>query len=197
MIYDHERDAEAERERSLPDWGGDDLFASVPRRRIGHTSRPRRFSGPATGAHAPRRPEPVAAGVPATADGAHDGRVHQAEAARVSRVAFPSRTAGQPPAGPVAMPRPLPLPPAVAKAVAEEADPFASFVADLAPSPAGATSAPAEPAPKPAPRPRRRRESPPIHERFAVRPDRIAGWAVGLGITLILIAVGTADGGAI
>ncbi len=65
MIYDHERDAEAERERSLPDWGGDDLFASVPRRRIGHTSRPRRLSGPATGAHAARRSEPVAAGVSA------------------------------------------------------------------------------------------------------------------------------------
>ncbi len=197
MIYDHERDAEAERERSLPDWGGDDLFSSVPRRRIRHTSsRPRRFSGPSTPAQGARRPEPVPAGVPATADGAHDGRVHHAEAARVGGVAFPSRF-GQPPAGPVAMPRPLPLPPEVAKAVAEEADPFASFVADLAPSPAGATSPPAEPAPQPAPRPRRRRESPPIHERFAVRPDRIAGWAVGLGITLILIAVGTADGGAI
>ena len=194
MIYDHERDAES----PVADWGGDELFTSVPRRRFKHSaSRPRRYSGPVTGAHTLRRPEPVPAVAPTTPDGGHDGRVHAAEATRVGGVAFPSR-AGHASGATVEMPKPLPLPPAVAKAVAEQVDPVASFVADLAP---GAEGAPVTDAgdtePSVAPWPRRRREVTPIQDRIAVRPDRIAGWAVALGITLILIAVGTADGGAI
>src|SRR4051794_40443315 len=57
MIYDHERDgAEARRGRNVADWGGDDLFTSMPRRRAKHASaRPRRTASSATGTHAVRR----------------------------------------------------------------------------------------------------------------------------------------------
>ena len=47
-----------------------------------------------------------------------------------------------------------------------------------------------------APRPaaiERRRPAPTVADRIGGRPDRIAGWAFGLGLTLILVAVSTAD----
>ena len=39
----------------------------------------------------------------------------------------------------------------------------------------------------------RRRPAPTVADRLGARPDRVAGWAFGLGLTLILIAVSTAD----
>jgi len=39
----------------------------------------------------------------------------------------------------------------------------------------------------------RRRPSPTMADRIGGRPDRIAAWACGLGLTLILVAVTTAD----
>lgn len=39
----------------------------------------------------------------------------------------------------------------------------------------------------------RRRPSRTVEERIAHRPDRVAGWAFGMGMLLILIAVSTAD----
>src|SRR4051812_34457071 len=129
MIYDHERDgAEARRGRNVADWGGDDLFTSMPRRRAKHASaRPRRATSSATGTHAVRR-GPIddhrqAASVALQRDEAIAGRdvlataaggretaaaVLDREAVGVHDVVAterPSRTRG-----PVAMPEPLELP---------------------------------------------------------------------------------------
>jgi hypothetical protein len=49
------------------------------------------------------------------------------------------------------------------------------------------------PQPLPARKPERRRPPRTVEERIGHRPDRVAAWAVGLGMLLILIAVGTAD----
>ena len=48
-LYDHAQDLELEIERPLPDWGGDEVFATVPRRRrVAHTSPRANGAGPST-----------------------------------------------------------------------------------------------------------------------------------------------------
>jgi hypothetical protein len=40
-LYDHEQEQPRRRERNAPDWGGDDLFSSTPRRRFPRPARQR------------------------------------------------------------------------------------------------------------------------------------------------------------
>ncbi len=197
MIYDHERDAESRRGRQVADWGGDDLFSSMPRRRSKHTgARPRRASGPVTGAHAIRRGDGAEVRRPATDLAVRDSvdaslaeLVRQGSASRLG-MADPGFVAStdsasdpRPAASPASAPTPVP-------AVAPSSECFdvperRTVTVTVRPEPLPLTR-------------ERRRPQPTIQERLlGDRPDKIAGWAFGLGITLILIALGTADGGII
>jgi hypothetical protein len=73
-LFDHERSSHAEaprgrRRRPAPDWGGDDLFDHVPRRRFARGPEDRRRSGavaaPARGVRQPAPAAPEATGAPA------------------------------------------------------------------------------------------------------------------------------------
>jgi hypothetical protein len=190
MIYDHERDAESRRGRQVADWGGDDLFSSMPRRRSKHTgARPRRISGPVTGAHAVRRGEgaefrPVAESeAQASADASLAELVRRGSDARLGIA-----DAG----GAVALVSPP--------------DPASSQPVDAAPATASerfdvperrTVTVTGRPESLPLTRERRRPQATLQERLLSDRPDKIAGWAFGLGITLILIALGTADGGVI
>ncbi len=279
MIYDHELDADGRSGRPVADWGGDELFESMPRRRAVSSGHARRFSSPATGSHAARRGgdashatiADAAAGMPPTAehhvtrdpaggrfpsdgtaadgrltrdpatsdgrftrdratsdgrftrdDATSDGRFTRGDATsngrftrdgatsegrfprdgaasdgrftRDGRPGFdpfaddhrsapdPSAVSGAEPvraAVPAALPEPLPAPSAAPDA------PKGRRTVRITGRP-GASAVPA-----------RRRPQPTLDDRVGSRPDRIAGWAFGLGITLILIAMGTSDAGII
>ncbi len=191
MIYDHERDAESRRGGQVADWGGDDLFSSMPRRRSKHTgARPRRISGPVTGAHAVRRGEGTEMRRPA-AESEAQASVEASLAELVQR-GSDSRL-GIADAGPSAAlatgPDSRPSQPG--------AVPVASGVEPFDVPERRTVTVTGQPEPRPLTR-ERRRPQPTIRERLlSDRPDKIAGWAFGLGITLILIALGTADGGVI
>ncbi|MDP9385330.1 MAG: hypothetical protein M3P50_08880 [Actinomycetota bacterium] len=62
-VFDHETEAPRGRRRPAPDWGGDDLFDHVPRRRFSHSAdgsqARRRSHEPVTATAAPARPAPV------------------------------------------------------------------------------------------------------------------------------------------
>ncbi len=235
MIYDHELDADGRSGRPVADWGGDELFESMPRRRAVSSGHARRFSSPATGSHAARRGGDAShattadapAGMPptaehhvtrdsavgrfpsegtaaegrftrdrATSDGrfTRDGATSDGRFTRDGRPQFdpfaddhrsapdPSPASGAEPvraAVPAALPEPLPVPSAAPDA------PEGRRTVRITGRP-GASAVPA-----------RRRPQPTLDDRVGSRPDRIAGWAFGLGITLILIAMGTSDAGII
>lgn len=48
LPYDHAQDLQLEIERPLPDWGGDDVFATSPRQRFARAERPASVSVGAT-----------------------------------------------------------------------------------------------------------------------------------------------------
>jgi hypothetical protein len=141
------------RRRPVADWGGDDLFNHVPRRR---------FTRPGAGAHV-RRP------------GATSATSHQ-----LRRSAEPSSNAPQRHSdsdghedGPVSM---------LAAAHSAVERPIITVYED---SPTAGAAAPVERV--------RRRPRRTVDQRLGPRPDRIAAWAFGLGVLLILLAVATAD----
>jgi hypothetical protein len=73
-FYDHEQEpTRNRREREAPDWGGDDLFTSTPRRR--------RFDRPARGESlTTRRRETTEHPLPRRVSGAHPARRGEAQA---------------------------------------------------------------------------------------------------------------------
>ena len=168
-LSDHETDAELElggRRRAVADWGADDLFDHTPRRRRSASSlaaRERRISGPIE----PRfsRPRDDADAVPVPA------RPASSEPATVTRIeSAPSYAADAPVA----------------------ADAAQAAVGEIG----GRRTVTITGRPEALPRgasPARRRPPRTVEERIGHRPDRLAGWAVGLGMMLLLIAVGTAD----
>jgi hypothetical protein len=216
MIFDHERGAESRRGRPVADWGGDDLFTSTPRRRIKPGAPPpRRVSGPATATHAVRREDATlhrSASRAWSQDAAPE--VHPLD--RLAATLAPEEPADDAVANrprpaatraplaaedrhlePGAMPRPAPvlMPEDDATPGTGDAVTVSQWKPPAMPEPADApvrrtvsiTGRPDKV------RPVARRPQPTVHDRLTMRPDRIAGWAFGLGITLILIAVGTAD----
>jgi len=161
-LYDHEQDGSRKREFDAPDWGGDELFSSTPRRRRFAADRQRRRE---TSEHPlPRlRPE-------------HVERVHRAAAAppvvevptpderaeKLERLELLERPELEPRLEPSASGRRTVL---VTGHPDRRARPFPS---------------------------ERRRPAPTVDQRIGHRPDLIAAWAFGLGLLLILIAVLTA-----
>ena len=157
-LYDHEQDpAQARpRRRPAPDWGGDDLFSSSPRRRFSRAARQRETTEhplprPRDLRDHPerRRTEPLRAPTPAE------------RAAKLERLE--------------AMDRP------------ELRDRFEVTASGrrtvvVTGNPGRSLTAP------------RRRPSATVDQRLGARPDRIAAWAFGLGLLLILIATLSAHG---
>lgn len=139
-VYDHE--IEAPIGRRVADWGGDDLFHQMPRRRFGRaTARPRRASGPA-------EPRSLAARRAAERHGSDEPRgIHD----------------------PIAVPLDIRD---GRRTVTITGQPRSTVHA-----------APTD----------RRRPPRTVEERIGSRPDRVAAWAFGMGLGLILIAVSTAD----
>lgn len=183
-FYDHEQDTRRARERRADDWGADAVFASHPRRR---------FS---------RRPDDVADGVARRHDGMHGSRPAAGER-RASGPVAPER--GRAPdaraltdgvewsaAGAAAPGRAQPSPDAFLDTV--EDTPLDSPVDRLAAASPAATADAEEPGlggrrtvvitgrPADRRRPPRRPE-----ERLGSRPDRVAGWAFGMGLVLIAV----------
>jgi hypothetical protein len=157
-------------ERRIPDWGGDELFTRMPRRRAVDDAPPPRFRASApeparalalVGAPPERRRE-----VPSAEwAGQRDRRRASASAedlpepapARAATDAVPETTGARPHVKVITgRPEPLPLPRSVTT-------------------------------------PTRRRPARTPAEWVGARPDRIVAWAFALGLLLILIAISTAD----
>jgi hypothetical protein len=164
-FYDHE-DETVQRDRVAADWGADEVFATVPRRRFRGD-----HHGPATlqrrGTHSP-----------APAEDAVEAERRAAWLAEVE----------------AELSAPAPAPAAIEVAPAEEVV-LTDGVEFAEPIEAGGrrtvtiTGRPegAPPAPRPMPV-ERRRPARTVDERIGGRPDRVAGWAFGMGILLIVIA---------
>ena len=167
-FYDHEQQSPSGRRRhEAPDWGGDDLFTSAPRRRrFEHSGRrretvehalPRRVSGPAADRPAAPLPEPVR-GASAVAERLDLGVIDDLLSTTAAEVAAPE-------------PAVAPEPP-----VRTEEPPAAGRRTVTITG-------------HPDRQPVRRRPAPTVDERIiGSRPDRIAAYAFALGLLLILIA---------
>ena len=168
-FYDHEQESTsgARRRREAPDWGGDDLFTSTPRRRFRGEGR------------AARRRETLE---------------HPLPPRRVSGYGAPKLDLGV--VADVLAPEPqlddevAPSPP-VLTAVAPEPE-VEAHVAIAEPPPAGRKTVTITGHPDPVPV--RRRPAPTMDERLiGTRPERIAAYAFAMGLLLILIAFLTAQ----
>ena len=177
-FYDHE-DEIVQRDRVAADWGADEVFASVPRRRfrgdhhggsaVARRSPARRVSGPAAedDVEAAERAAWLAgveAELSADAVPVSEAAPAPAEALRAIEltdgVEFDSPAAWSEPAE----------------------DPAGRRTVTITGHP-GRAVAPARPLPVD-----RRRPPRTVDERIGGRPDRIAGWSFGMGILLIVIA---------
>ena len=199
-FYDHEN----EPRRHVADWGGDELFTRMPRRREVHAAPAPRFRRPAPidPIHRPTAGEPT-------------GRFRRDEPADERRGAAPpddpDRVHGH------GSGRGRRAPDAGGRDGAGESrrtdalDLYGAelYGADLDPGAAPAPGDAAPPAHQPAgrrtvviagrpdgvARPLRQHRRPPrtVAERIGPRPERIVAWAFVLGLLLILIAIATAD----
>jgi hypothetical protein len=182
-FYDHEQEPARTRERQAPDWGGDDLFTSTPRRRRFDHARSRQRD---TGEHPlPRRTSGAATRErPATGISRLDlGTLSDL----MAPVEEPAATPVEPAPAPVAPPAEAAL---VDPAPADHAEP-APPARTEEPPPAGrrTVTITGHPGDSPA----RRRPAPSLDERLVgSRPERIAAYAFGMGLLLILIAILTA-----
>lgn len=174
-FYDHEDDT-VQRERPAADWGADEVFASVPRRR---------FRGDHHGAAAARRSPARRVSGPA----AEDEQEAADRAAWLAEVEA-ELAAADAPAAPadVATLAPEALTDGVEfdeqPAVWEEApaEPAGRRTVTITGRP-DRSSAPARPLVA-----ERRRPGRSVEEHIGGRPDRVAGWAFGMGILLIVVA---------
>lgn len=173
-VYDHEVDDShpSGRRRAVADWGvGEEIFDHLPRRRFRHSEPPRRETHARErrgGRFEPAGDEPHPA----------EGRDRRDERPRSSA---PERSFDEP-----VTPAPI--------APIEPAPPAPQPAEDMSPPPEGRRTVVirgrgAEPAWTPRSRPPRT-----VGERIGPRPDRLAAWAVALGMLLILIAILTAHG---
>jgi hypothetical protein len=174
-FYDHEDENVHARERVAADWGADEVFATVPRRRFRGERRPA-ASPYAVPAH-PRRAA------------THEHRAEHAYTEVVAAHAVPFEPAPEA-TGPTD-PADAPIESAALTdgvdfepptAWAEPPVPGGRRTVTITGRPEGAP-----PAPRPVVTDRRR---PPrtVSDRVGPRPDRVAGWAFGMGILLIVVA---------
>lgn len=175
-FYDHEDDI-VQRDRAAADWGADEVFASVPRRRLrgdrhataARRSAPRRVSGP--------------------------GVEDDAEAAERAAWLAAVETELTAERAPVTEAAPAPAEPMRANELTDGVNFDAPAAwADEPTEPAGRRTVTITGNPGRAPAPARPlvtdRRRPPrtVGERFGESPDRVAGWAFGMGILLIVVA---------
>jgi len=188
-LYDHEHDetrsSGARRRRPVADWGvGDDVFDHMPRNRFsraaeGPSRSDRRFR-PAT-EEAPREDAPAEAGAPEVEEvsrgGVEDGRKTLVIGKPEDIPSEIAAVTADRDLGDVEVPEAPELrspPPAERRTVKIGGRPEGSLEAARFQ------------------RDRTRRPPRTTHERIGARPDRLAMWAVALGILLILIALLTA-----
>jgi hypothetical protein len=183
--FPHDEARSARRRRPVADWGGDELFTRMPRRRAAHSgSRTRRFARPEDDVApavpldelAPAEPE-AAEAEPPLADferqAEHEPPTEEREprrsvaAERVADRGGDTALASRPSAGGVPGRRTVVI---------------------------GRTGRPESPHPDaPFVSVSRRRPPRTVAERIGGQPERIVGWAFALGLILILIAILTAQ----
>jgi hypothetical protein len=183
--FTHDEARSTRRRRPVADWGGDELFTRMPRRRAAHSgSRTRRFARPEDDVApavpldelAPVEPEAAEAEPPL------DDFERQAEHEPPTEEREPRRSAA-------------------AERVAERGgDPAPASRASAGGVPGrrtvviGRTGRPESPHPEaPFASVSRRRPPRTVAERIGGQPERIVGWAFALGLILILIAIATAQ----
>jgi hypothetical protein len=183
--FTHDEARSTRRRRPVADWGGDELFTRMPRRRAAHSgSRTRRFARPEDDVApavpldelAPVEPEAAEAEPPL------DDFERQAEHEPPTEEREPRRSAA-------------------AERVAERGgDPAPASRASAGGVPGrrtvviGRTGRPESPHPEaPFASVSRRRPPRTVAERIGGQPERIVGWAFALGLVLILIAIATAQ----
>ena len=167
-FYDHE-DEIVQRDRAAADWGADEVFASVPRRRMrgDHAAarRPgaRRVSGPA---------------------------IEEVDEDATARAAWLADVEAELAAGTVteAVPAPAEVPTVEELTAGVAFDDAPAAWTQAAEEPAGRrtvtiTGNPGRPLVN-----ERRRPPRSVDERIGGRPDRAAGWAFGMGLLLIVVA---------
>jgi hypothetical protein len=166
LPYNHEQEAIRARERRADDWGGDDVFATHPRRRVGHRTPTGELTMPPRRGHDP-------AARPADQPVAEDPIVELELDPR-----SPDEDA---PRGPEA------------SVVAEELTDGIKWAPSAGRRTVQITGHPdAAVMARPFTSDRRRRPPRTAGERLVARPDRVAAWAFGLGMLLIAVAVSTA-----
>jgi hypothetical protein len=215
--FPHDETRSGRRRRPVADWGGDELFTRMPRRRSGHLVGQRRFArSDADAAEAPHdldvnAESPAAAPNEGPREPRDDWGVGRGERRRPHHDwdldVLDALVAGDP----AGAGRPMP-----AEGGADAPEP-APGTYDAG-GPSGAAQAPPPERQRPAggvpgrrtvvigrsggaehPHPDapfasvgRRRPSPTVAERIGGRPEQIVGWAFALGLILILIAIATA-----
>jgi hypothetical protein len=197
FVYDgesefmHDESRSARRRRPVADWGGDELFTRMPRRRAAH-ERPRRFArleddvAPAVPLDelAPAEPEAPLSG----RDGAADAEPQFADFERPAEHAPPTEERERRRS-------------VAAERVADRSGhpepanrPSAGGVPGRRTVVIGRTGRPEAPHPEaPFVSVSRRRPPRTVAERIGGQPERIVSWAFALGLILILIAIATAQ----
>jgi hypothetical protein len=183
--FPHDESRSGRRRRPVADWGGDELFTRMPRRRSAHTgSRTRRFARPE---------DDVAPAVPLDELAPADPEAPDAEPQLGD---FERQAEHEPP-----IEEREPRRSAAAERVAERSghsSPASRLSAVGVPARRtvviGRTGRPEASHPEaPFVSVSRRRPPRTVAERIGGQPDRIVGWAFALGLLLILIAIATAQ----
>jgi hypothetical protein len=215
-LYDHEydepRSSGSRRRRPVADWGvGDDVFDHMPRNRFSRAAdgppRERRFSSHAEPAERRGREDAPAARAQRDDVGVAVDRDDEPAAAASAPEAPEERARPDVPRGrrddgrrTIVIGRPEDVPSEIA-AIAADRDipddppPPEPEAREAAPAPGERRTIRIGGRPEgslEATRAQRRRPPRTAHERVGHRPDRLAAWAVALGLLLILIAVLTA-----
>jgi hypothetical protein len=200
FVYDreseflHDEARSARRRRPVADWGGDELFTRMPRRRAAHSgSRTRRFARPEDDV-APAVPldELLPAEPQASLGGGREGAAEPEP-----QVADFERQSEHEPPTEEREPRRSRAAERVAGRGGEPARasrPSAGGVAGRRTVVIGRSGRPEFPHPDaPFESVSRRRPQRTVAERIGGQPERIVGWAFALGLLLILIAIATAQ----
>jgi hypothetical protein len=182
--FPHDEARSARRRRPVADWGGDELFTRMPRRRAAHSeSRTRRFARPE---------DDVAPAVPLDELAPAEPEAAEAE----PPLADSERQAEHEPPTEEREPRRS----VAAERVAERGHVAPASRASAGGVPGrrtvviGRTGRPESPHPEaPFVSVSRRRPPRTVAERIGGQPERIVGWAFALGLILILIAIATAQ----
>jgi hypothetical protein len=183
--FTHDEARSARRRRPVADWGGDELFTRMPRRRAAHSgSRTRRFARPEDDVApavpldelAPVEPEAAEAEPPLEdfeRQAEHEPPTEEREPRRSAAAERVAERGGHP---------------------APASRPSAGGVPGRRTVVIGRTGRPESPHPEaPFASVSRRRPPRTVAERIGGQPERIVGWAFALGLILILIAIATAQ----